>query len=156
RGLTYGPPDRTMPKRGPEPEKRMGGTILLVAHTSSRDGRVVPLLEAKGYGVEWRCPAEGDRLPDDSLSYAGAIVFGGPQSVNDAPSTPYLSHEIDWIARHVEAGGRYLGICLGGQLLARALGAVVRPHPEGINEIGYYSIRPTAAGTSVFGGPLQV
>jgi len=35
-------------------------------------------------------------------------------------SQPYLRQEIDWIARYVAGGHRYLGICLGGQLLARA------------------------------------
>src|SRR3546814_6586670 len=96
-------------------------TVLLIGHSASREsGRVTPLLKAKGYRTEWRCPFEGDALPDDSRTYAAAIVFGGLQSANDAESCAYIRQEIDWIGRFVDAGGRYLGICLGGQLLARA------------------------------------
>lgn len=132
-------------------------TVLLVGHSASREsGRVTPLLEARGYRTEWCCPFEGQALPVASDAYEAAIVFGGLQSANDAESTPYLRQEIDWIARFVEGGGRYLGICLGGQLLARALGASVRGHPEGRNEIGYYKVQPTAAGRSVMAEPLHV
>lgn len=132
-------------------------TVLLVGHSASREsGRVTPLLHAKGYRTEWCCPFAGDALPDEPHTYAAAIVFGGVQSANDAESCAYLRHEIDWIGRFVDAGGRYLGICLGGQLLARALGATVRRHPAGINEIGYYPVRPTEAGRAVMPEPLHV
>lgn len=132
-------------------------TVLLVGHGSAREsGRVTPLLNAKGYATEWCCPVDGEALPADSQAYAGAIVFGGVQSVNDAETCAYIRQEIDWIGRFVDAGGRYLGICLGGQLLARALGAEVRHHPEGINEIGYYPVRPTELGRSVMSEPLHV
>lgn len=132
-------------------------TVLLVGHSESREsGRVTPMLQAKGYRAEWCCPFAGEVLPADTDAYAGAIVFGGVQSANDAETTPHLRQEIDWIGRFVDAGGRYLGICLGGQLLARALGAVVRPHPEGLNEIGYYPVRPTAAGRAMMPEPLHV
>ena len=43
----------------------------------------------------------------------------------------------------------YLGICLGAQMMARHLGGRVYPHPEGHAEVGYYPIRPTAAGRSI-------
>lgn len=132
-------------------------TVLLIGHSNSREsGRVTPLLRAKGYDVTWRCPCEGEPLPGHEETFAGAIVFGGVQSVNDAEACAYLRSEIDWIGRFVDAGGRYLGICLGGQLLARALGATVRHHPEGRNEIGYYPVRPTAAGRAVMPEPLHV
>ena len=134
----------------------MNGTILLVAHSDWRQGRVAPLLQSKGYEVEWRCPAVGDRLPENRAAYEGVIVFGGRQSANDAPAASYLQHEIDWIRGHVKAGGRYLGICLGGQLLARALEARVAPHREGMVEIGYYAITPTEDGRSLFPDTLHV
>ena len=134
-------------------------TVLLVTqseNSSAPDGRVEPLLKDKGYAVEWRCPAKGERLPEKCNGYAGTIVFGGPMSVNDAPKMPYLQHEIDWIAGYVSNGGRYLGICLGGQLLARAFGAPVARHPQGLNEIGYYQVRTTAAGRSFISDGMHV
>lgn len=134
----------------------MNGTVLLVAHSDWRRGRVAPLLKSKGYEVEWRCPCMGDRLPEDRSAYAGVIVFGGVQSANDAPAAAYLQHELDWIRDHVNAGGRYLGICLGGQLLARALAARVAPHPEGVVEIGYFPVAPTEAGRGLFPDALHV
>jgi GMP synthase (glutamine-hydrolysing) len=137
-------------------EEPASNTILLIAHSNWRENRVEPLLRAKGYGVEWRCPALGDRLPERRDVYAGAIVFGGVQSANDAPATAYLQHEIDWIRGHVEAGGRYLGICLGGQLLARAFGARVAPHDEGMVEIGYFPVMPTEQGRDFLPDPLHV
>lgn len=137
----------------------MAKTVLLVTqmeNSSAPDGRVAPLLREKGFAVEWRCPAKGEWLPDRVDAYAGTVVFGGPMSVNDAPSTPYLAHEIEWIARYVANGGRYLGICLGGQMLARAFGATVARHPTGLNEIGYYPIRATAAGAYLMNDVMNV
>lgn len=132
-------------------------TVLLIGHSSTREsGRVTPLLREKGYDTRWCCPCDGEALPERSENFAGTIVFGGVQSANDTQASPYIRREIDWIGRFVDAGGRYLGICLGGQLLARALGAPVRRHPEGRNEIGYYPVRPTAAGHAVMPEPLHV
>lgn len=132
-------------------------TILLVGHSDAREsGRVTPLLHGKGYATEWCCPCEDETLPERPEAYAGVIVFGGVQSANDAESCAYIRQEIDWIGRYVADGGRYLGICLGGQLLARALGAVVRRHPADINEIGYYRVRPTALGATLMPEPLHV
>ena len=130
--------------------------ILLIAHSNWRDGRLVPLLEAKGYALTWRCPALGDSLPGDDGGYAGAIVLGGVQSANDAESQPYLRQEIDWIARRVASGRRILGICLGAQLLARALEAEVAPHSDGMNEIGYYPVYPTLEGLDLIPAGLHV
>jgi GMP synthase (glutamine-hydrolysing) len=131
-------------------------TILMVAHSEWRERRLAPLLSARGYQLEWRCPAKGSHLPDEIDSYAGAVVFGGVHSANDAESVDFIRHEIDWIGRFVDAGKHYLGICLGGQLLARALGARVASHPEGRVEIGYYPIVPTEAGRDLFPERLHV
>jgi GMP synthase (glutamine-hydrolysing) len=129
-------------------------TVLMVAHSEWRERRLVPLIRARGFDVEWRCPAKGSHLPDDFGRYAAAVVFGGVNSAND--EVDFIRQEIDWIGRFVDAGKPYLGICLGGQLLARALGASVAPHPEGLVEIGYYPITATAAGRDLFPDELHV
>lgn len=134
----------------------MTGTILLVVHSEWREQRIHPHLVDLGFKLEWCCPAEGGRLPENFGAYAGAIMFGGVQSANDAPAVEYMQHELDWVGRFVRSGGRYLGICLGGQLLARALGALVDFHPEGLHEIGYHAIRATPAAGDLFDGLSHV
>ncbi len=134
----------------------MGPTILLIAHSERRDNRVAALLAARGCRLDWRCPKHGEALPRDLGGYAGAVVFGGPQSANDAPRTPYLQREIDWIGDVLAAGRPFLGICLGAQLMARALGAAVRPHPAGVLEAGYYPVVPTPEGRDLFPEPMHV
>jgi len=56
----------------------------------------------------------------------------------------------------VEAGVPFLGLCLGAQLLTRAVGGQVGPHPEGLVEVGYVGIEPTPAGEPWFRGPMKV
>ena len=75
-----------------------------------------------------------------------APFFGGPMSANDPDD--YIRREIDWIEIALREQRPFLGICLGAQMLAMQLGARVAPHPQGTTQIGYYPIRPTAAGNA--------
>ena len=68
-------------------------------------------------------------------------------SANDRDE--YVRREIDWIGVPLREQRPFLGICLGAQMLAKQLGAPVAPHPQGQTQIGYYPIRPTAAGHAV-------
>jgi GMP synthase-like glutamine amidotransferase len=71
-------------------------------------------------------------------SIGGAIVMGGAMGVHDTDDHPWLATERRWITRTVEAGIPVLGVCLGAQQLAAALGAVVTtgPSPEtGVDEV---------------------
>jgi GMP synthase (glutamine-hydrolysing) len=67
-------------------------------------------------------------------------VMGGPQSANDGG---YVEKEKQAIGRHVDAGKPYLGICLGAQLLAKAIGGMVKP---GMVELGNSHVTLTTAG----------
>jgi GMP synthase (glutamine-hydrolysing) len=121
--------------------------VLIIVHQETSDpGLVGKLLQAQGYTLDLRCPAIGTPLPDPQTDYvehyAGAVVFGGPMSANDDQTLPFIQEELEWIAIALESGKPYLGICLGAQLLARALGASVAPHPRELREIGYASIYP--------------
>ena len=91
-----------------------------------------------------RRPRFGDALPGDMAEHAAAIIFGGPMSANDTDD--FIRTEIDWIAVPLKEDKPFLGICLGAQMCARQLGGTVFKHPTGHAEIGYYPIRPTAAG----------
>jgi len=129
--------------------------ILQMPGDNKRD-RVTRYLTEQGYELDWRCPADGDVLPQLQEQYALAVVYGGVQSANDDTNLPYIGEQIDWIARWVDSGRPYLGLCLGAQLLARALGANVDPHPEGLHEIGFSRITPTGEAGEFLTEPLHV
>ena len=122
--------------------------ILIVLHQEhSTSGRVGRALAELGYELDVRRPRFGDPLPASLSEHSGAVIFGGPMSANDTDD--FIRREIDWIAVPLKEGKPFLGICLGAQMCARALGGKVFPHPQGHAEIGYYPIRPTAAGLAV-------
>lgn len=78
--------------------------------------------------------------PDEVSAYA---VFGGDQHIHQIERDPYLITERDLIHRAVEGGTPVLGICLGSQLLAAAMGGVVRPAP--IRQCRFAPFIPTEA-----------
>jgi GMP synthase (glutamine-hydrolysing) len=122
--------------------------VLVVLHQeSSTPGRIGNVLRALGYALDIRRPRFGDVLPETLDDHAGAVIFGGPMSANDADE--YVRREIDWIEVPLREQRPFLGICLGAQMLAKQLGARVAPHGEGLTQIGYYPIRPTPAGLAL-------
>jgi len=122
--------------------------ILIILHQEhSSPGRVGHALKQLGYALDLRRPRLGDPLPATMREHSGAIIFGGPMSANDADD--FIQREIGWISVPLAEDKPFLGICLGAQMCARALGGRVFCHPAGHAEIGYYPIRPTAAGLAV-------
>ena len=135
----------------------MKPTILLIDHPiGRRDDRASAQLQEMGYRLEWCSPGRGDSLPPSDSDYAAVVVYGGAESVNDAATQPYIRDEIEWIARWADSGRPYLGICLGSQLLASALGGRVSRHDEGLHEIGYVKIDPTPAANGFLGDSMHV
>jgi len=136
----------------PEPPR-----LLLVMQTPDASaGRCGRKLRERGCPLEFCYPLSGELLPTDMNGYAGAVVFGGPMSANDDGKLPGIRAQLDWIPQALDSGRPFLGICLGAQLLARALGATVQRHPAGLAEIGYFAVQPTAAGQATFDAPLHV
>jgi len=122
--------------------------ILIILHQEhSTPGRVGRAVQQLGFGVDVRRPRFGDPLPPTLRDHEGAIIFGGPMSANDKDD--FIRREIDWISVPLKEDKPFLGICLGAQMCARALGGKVFLHPAGHAEIGYYPIRPTPAGLAV-------
>jgi GMP synthase (glutamine-hydrolysing) len=68
--------------------------------------------------------SERTPLPDPS-TIRGAVVMGGPMSVNDTDTLPALADEVAWLQHAVSAQLPILGICLGAQLLAKSAGAAI-------------------------------
>ena len=89
-------------------------------------------------------------LPEPD-SIAGAVVMGGPMSANDTRAYPRLAEEVAWLGECAARGVPVLGVCLGAQLLARALGSTVAPAPA--SEIGFGPIEIMARADPVV-GPL--
>jgi GMP synthase (glutamine-hydrolysing) len=79
-------------------------------------------------------PLAGQALPDHD-QVAGTVVMGGPMNVDEVDVHPQLASEREWLAEALHREMPVLGVCLGAQLLARALGAEVRAG-EG-PELGY-------------------
>lgn len=122
--------------------------VLIVLHQEhSTPGRVGHVLTRLGYALDIRRPRFGDPLPETMRDHAGAVVFGGPQSANDEED--YVRREIDWMNVPLAEQKPLLGICLGAQMMARALGARVFCHVDQRAEVGYYPIRPTPEGRAV-------
>lgn len=95
-------------------------------------------------------PLNGDRLPGHD-KVAGAVFMGGPMGVEETEAYPALAVECEWLAGAIGAGLPILGVCLGAQLIARALGASVGP--GGAPEIGFATVRIRDPGDLVL-GPL--
>ena len=102
-------------------------------------GVLADLLRAAGADLAAHLvPAQG--LPDDPGDLL--LVMGGPMSVNDPD--PWIAAETDFIRRAAHAGTPYLGVCLGSQFLAKALGGRVAPGP--CFEMGACPVELTDAG----------
>jgi GMP synthase (glutamine-hydrolysing) len=122
--------------------------VLIVLHQEhSTSGRIGQMLTRRGFKLDIRRPRYDDSLPDTLEGHAGVVIFGGPQSANDREE--FIRREIDWITVPLREKKPFLGVCLGAQMLAQNLGSRVYPHPQGHAEVGYYPIRPTAAGRAV-------
>lgn len=87
-----------------------------------------------GLDVHTVKPLAGQPLPDHG-EVAGAVVMGGPMNVDEVDVHPELASEREWLAEALGRNMPLLGICLGAQLLARALGAEVRAGEK--PELGY-------------------
>jgi GMP synthase (glutamine-hydrolysing) len=116
--------------------------VLVFKHVAHEPlGRLDPLLRKAGLRIRF---VNFERDPDakpDVERYDGLIVLGGPMGVEDVARYPHLEIEIAAIQRAIADRKPVLGICLGAQLTAAALGAKVRKNAR--REIGWYEVRPT-------------
>ena len=120
-------------------------TVLAVRHVHFEDlGTLEPVLHARGYRVEYR-EAGLDDLPAREDRADLVVLLGAPIGAYEEDKYPFLLHELEIATHRLREDRPLLGICLGAQIMARALGANV--HPGGTKEIGWGEIALTRAGT---------
>jgi len=87
-----------------------------------------------------------EKIPTDIDGYSGLIIMGGTMSANDSAEFPFISNEIDLIQQWLKTEKPMLGICLGAQLMAKALGEKVWKGKK--PEIGWVKIHFSGHGAS--------
>jgi GMP synthase (glutamine-hydrolysing) len=126
---------------------------LAVRHVAFEDlGLLGPLVAARGYGVRYHDAGVQPFDPETLLTPDLLIVLGGPIGVYERDTYPFIADEIAAVAARLTAGKPTLGICLGAQLMAAALGAEVAPGPA--KEIGWAPLTLTADGQKSVLAPL--
>lgn len=120
-------------------------TAIAIRHLHFEDlGTLGPLLLERDYAVEYIDAPAGDFTAVGGHRCDLLIVLGGPIGAFDDETYPFIARELDAVRRHLALGLPILGICLGAQLIARALGA--RVYPMGTKEIGYAPLSLTPDG----------
>jgi GMP synthase-like glutamine amidotransferase len=106
-------------------------------------GVAAPSLAWAGIDLVTANLPEGADLPPIT-EVAGVVMFGGTSNVDQLEAFPHLARSRDYARRALDQGVPFLGICLGCQILARALGRSVPK--AAVKECGFEPIRPTAEG----------
>ena len=110
--------------------------VVLQHETGVSAGHFDSWLDARGLPRVLVNVHLGDALPRSAAAYAGLCSLGGNMSVNDP--LPWIADELALMRDAVERGVPIIGHCLGGQMLARALGAQVTRNP--CKEIGWFPV----------------
>lgn len=120
-------------------------TAVAIRHLDFEDlGSFESVLVRAGYAVRY-CEVGLDELRTlDPIESELAVVLGGPIGAYEDERYPFLRDEIAFLETRLAAGRPTLGICLGAQLMARALGARVYPGPK--KEIGFAPLSLTDQG----------
>jgi GMP synthase (glutamine-hydrolysing) len=120
--------------------------VLSVIHgTDARTELFGPVIEAAGHALDEWSFAWGTPPPRPLESYDCVLVFGGAMHPDEDARHNWLVDEIAWLRAIVERGTPLLGVCLGAQLVARAMGSWVGRVPAG-PEIGWWPVALTEAG----------
>ena len=104
-------------------------------------GRIENWATEKGHLLSSTLIYEGESFPDLN-SFDWLVVMGGPMGAYDKDKFPWIAKEIEFIQQVIASGKQVLGICLGIQMIAEALGAEVGM------EIGWFPVKLTKAGQS--------
>lgn len=124
---------------------------IAIRHVHFEDlGTFAAPLRAAGFEIEYRDVGNEDYLHFDPVEPELLVVLGGPIGVYEDEAYPFVAAEAGALRARLAADRPTLGICLGAQLIARALGA--RVYPSGIKEIGF---APLTLSTAAAASPLR-
>ena len=115
---------------------------VLQHHPVENLGSIAEALEGAALAWQYVRTFEGQPVPKDMKGAGGLILMGGPQGVYEADQHPYLKDEMRFIESALKEDRPVLGVCLGSQLLAAALGAKVYKGER--REIGWHPVRLSA------------
>lgn len=122
-------------------------SVIAVRHVQFEDlGTLEPLLRDRGYEIRYVDAGVDDLAALDTLTPDLLVLLGGPIGAFDEDTYPFLADELALVRQRLESRRPLLGICLGAQLIARALGAKV--YPLGLKEIGFGPLALTTDGHS--------
>ncbi len=118
-------------------------TVLVLQHAACEPlGMIESALNASGLSVRSFHVQNGDVVPPEIGAAAGLIILGGSMGVHDQQQYPFLGEELRLIKQAAAQKVPILGVCLGAQLLAYALGAEVKQNRR--QEIGWHPVFLTA------------
>jgi GMP synthase (glutamine-hydrolysing) len=127
---------------------------LVVRHVAHEGiGTLATSLERAGIAYRHLDVFRGEPVPESPADLGGLIVMGGPMGVYEADRYPFLAAEMNLIRSAAHAGLPVLGICLGSQLIAGALGALV--YPGGRKEIGWFPVEVVTKDNLTSGLPAR-
>lgn len=106
-------------------------------------GTLNNMLKSAGFRIRYVNFSRDPHAHPEIGKYAGLIVLGGPMNVDQINSYPNLRREVSYIRKAIKFNIPVLGICLGAQLVAKALGASVKKNP--VKEIGWYPVTVSSA-----------
>ena len=117
----------------------MAKVYVLQHHPVENLGTIAEALEGAALAWQYIRIHEGHPVPKEMKGAGGLIVMGGPMAVYQAEQYPFLRDEMQLIEQAVTEDLPVLGVCLGAQIVAAALGAKVARNPAG-KEIGWYPV----------------
>ncbi len=126
--------------------------LVIQHHPEEGPGRLGRFLQARGARLLTVHLYRDQGLPPDLRGLDAVVSMGGPMNVYQEREHPWIPAELALLARAADENRPVLGICLGAQLLARALGARVVASP--VEEIGWgrVSLTPAAEGDPLWRG----